>query len=182
MKELNIKRITRMTLEDMPKKYNPNRGALGKMYKKDAGPLAKRIEAGDISDLDNTLYNVEYVMSDKEGYISSKFDYYSDDGKRSESIIYLSSETTAHNRMEAEVNHFRRQVNVLRKDMGLKMYDNVYIETMGGTFWSAIDRDLIEHLRVQLGGRFNIVYDLEIPVKTIKTLSGKEISLRIEKL
>ena len=181
-KELNIKNITMMELEKLPKKYIPNRGILGKLYKKGANDVAKRIESGDISDLSDDHYSIEYIIQDHPGYISSKFDYYSDEGKRSESIIYLSAEATAHNMMEAEVNHFRRQVNILRKDMGLKMFDRVYIETMGESFWNHIDPTLIDNLRIQLGGRFNVVYDLEIPVKTVMTLNGTEISLRIEKL
>ena len=85
--------------------------------------------------------------------------------------------------MEAEINHFRRQVNLMRKEMGFKMYDNIYIETMCTNFWNKIDPVLIVSLRTQLGGKFNIVDDIPMPVNIIKSLNGKfEISLYIVKV
>ena len=203
-KELNIKSITMMPLDELTKKYIPNKGALGKAYKGLASKYVSRIEEGDIEGLDISLYNIEYVIKNKEGYISSKFDYYLETEdiqacktaediqacktaedttfviKRFESIIYLSNSVTEQNKMEAEVNHFRRQVNLLRKEMGFKMYDTIYIETMCRAFWSKIDPLLINSLKAQLGGKFNVVDDIPMPVKIIKSLNGEyDISLSI---
>lgn len=194
-KELNIKSIMMMPLDELTKKYIPNRGALGKAYKVLASKYISQIETGNIEGFDSSLYNIEYIIKNKEGYISSKFDYYLEgvegiqacktvEGiKRFESIIYLSNRVTEQNKMEAEVNHFRRQVNLMRKDMGLKMYDNIYIETMCWAFWSKIDPILIDNLKTQLGGKFNVVDDIPMPVNIIKSLNGEyDISLRIKKL
>ena len=181
-KELNIKSITMITLDELTKKYIPNKGVLGKTYKGLASKYVSIIESGDIEGLDSSLYNIKYDITDKEGYINSKFDYYLDD-KRFESIIYLSNSITEKNKMEAEINHFRRQVNLMRKEMGFKMYDNIYIETMCWAFWNKIDPVLIDSLRTQLGGKFNIVDDIPMPVNIIKSLNGVfEISVYISKL
>jgi isoleucyl-tRNA synthetase len=182
-KELNIKTITLRSLYYMPKKYTPNKGLLGKLFKARASEYYPRVERGDIADLPSTdCYNVEYVLDHLEGYVSSKFDYYVD-GKRQEAIIYLSNSTTEENQVEAEVNHVRRQVNILRKEMGLKMYDKVAVEIRNSIFWNTLDPKLINNLNTQLGGNVKYFDNLREDYYTIKSLSNDyETHLTITKI
>jgi hypothetical protein len=117
-------------------------------------------------------------MDEREGYISSKFEYIQNNSNK-EAIVYLSNGLTENNRIEAEINHVRRQVNVIRKEMGLKMYDRVHIEIQKDEFWNGLEQTLVEQLRLQLGGDLVLLEKIETD-KTIKSLNGQfETKLRL---
>jgi len=117
-------------------------------------------------------------MDEREGYISSKFEYIQNNINK-EAIVYLSNRLTENNRIEAETNHVRRQVNVIRKEMGLKMYDRVHIEIQNDEFWNGLDQTLLEQLRIQLGGDLVLIEEVDTD-KRIKSLNGQfETKLRL---
>ena len=82
----------------------------------------------------------------------------------------MSNSLTEDNKLEGELNHVRRQVNVIRKEMGLKMYDRVHIEIQTDEFWSGLDQTLVEQLRLQLGGDLVLLEKVENS-KRIKSLN-----------
>ena len=178
-KQLNVKHIVIEPLEQLTKCYKAIRSVVGKRYKKDAAEIVKQIELGDFtncSDID--CYSVSYHMDEREGYISSKFEYIQNNINK-EAIVYLSNRLTENNRIEAETNHVRRQVNVIRKEMGLKMYDRVHIEIQKDEFWNGLEQTLVEQLRLQLGGDLVLIEQVHTD-KTIKSLNGQfETKLRL---
>jgi len=167
-KQLNVKNILIKPLEQLTKNYKANRSVVGKRYKKEASEIIRQIESGDFTNCsDPECYSVQYNMDEREGYISSKFEY----NINKEAVVYLSNTLTEQNKTEGEINHIRRQVNVIRKEMGLKMYDRVHIEIEKNHFWNGLDQTLVEQLRVQLGGDLVLVEHLE-KSKSVKSLNG----------
>lgn len=183
-KELNIKHLSVQSLESLGKKYTPNKGALGKLFKARAAEMAKYIEEGQLlhPGLTKECYNTEYVLEEVEGMISAKFDYYVDD-RRFEGVIYLSNSLTDSNKIEAEVNNIRRQVNLLRKELGFKLYDKVAIEILRNQFLDNLDIELFNGLAVQLGGNVLILESIDVQHSTIKSLDGSmEFMLSVNKV
>ena len=172
-KQLNVKTIEFKPLDAFPKRYKPNRGVLGKIYKKEASEVAKRIESGDLTGIDNPdTYTTDYQIVEYPGMIRAEFVYNS----TQKGIVYLSNSLTNENKVEAEINHVRRQVNVIRKDMGLKMYDRVHIEIQKSEFWNRLEPTLLEKLRLELGGDLVLTQTLQ-KGKDIKSLDGDFITL-----
>jgi len=183
-KELNIKHLTVKPLDSLQKKYLPNKGALGRLFKARAAEMAKYIEDGQLQKpgLTKECYNIEYVLEDLEGMNSAKFDYYVDD-RRYEGVIYLSNSIADSNRIEAEVNNIRRQVNLLRKELGFKLYDKVAIEFLGNQFLDDLDIELFNSLVAQLGGNVLVSDSIDLQHSTIKSLdSSMEFILTLERL
>ena len=173
-KQLNVKQIVIKPLEELTKCYKAIRSVIGKRYKKEANDIVKQIESSDFinkQNFDTDCYSVQYKIDDREGYISSKFEYTQNNSNK-EAIVYLSNSLTEDNKLEGELNHVRRQVNVIRKEMGLKMYDRVHIEIQTDEFWSGLDQTLVEQLRLQLGGDLVLQEKVENS-KTIKSLNGQ---------
>jgi valyl-tRNA synthetase len=181
-KQLNVKQIVIQPLEQLEKRYKAIRSVIGKRYKKEANEIVKQIELGDFTNCSDTdCYSVSYHMDEREGYISSKFEYIQNNSNK-EAIVYLSNRLTENNKIEAETNHIRRQVNVIRKEMGLKMYDRVHIEIQKDEFWNGLDQTLVEQLRLQLGGDLVLLEKVDTD-KTIKSLNGQfETKLRVNRL
>ena len=170
-KQLNVKQIVIKPLEELTKSYKAIRSVIGKRYKKEANDIVKQIEAGDFTNCSDTdCYSVQYNLDEREGYISSNFEYIQNNSNK-EAIVYLSNRLTDQNKVEGELNHVRRQINVIRKEMGLKMYDRVHIQIQTDEFWNGLDQTLVEQLRLQLGGNLVLVEKLE-KIKTIKSLNG----------
>jgi valyl-tRNA synthetase len=181
-KELNIKSLKLQSLSNLKTLYKPNKGVLGKLFKARAAEMAKHIEEGRLENITPECYNLEYVVEDREGFISTKFDYYVDE-QRKEGVIYLSNVLTEINKLEAEANHIRRQVNILRKEKGFKLYDKVYIELLDNQVLQKMDKELIYHIKTQLGGNIIITDSLEKDNSTFKSLDGNtDICLTIEKV
>ena len=146
-----------------------------------AGRDSKLFEEGRLENITTECYNLEYVLEDREGFINDKFDYYVDE-QRKEGIIYLSNMLSESNKLEAEANHIRRQVNILRKEKGFKLYDKVYIEVLDNPVLQKMDKELIYHIKTQLGGNMIITDNIEKDNSTFKTLDGNiDICLTIEK-
>lgn len=208
-KELNIKNLVVQSLDSLGKKYTPNKGVLGKLFKAKAAEMAKYIEDGQLlhPGLTKECYNVEYVLTEVDGMISAKFDYYVDDtikcqglalrakpfdtvesglalhGRRFEGVIYLSNSLTDSNRTEAEVNNIRRQVNILRKELGSKLYDKVAIEILRNQFLDNLDMELFNSLAVQLGGHVLVSDSIDVQHSVIKSLdSTMEFMLTVKKI
>jgi hypothetical protein len=135
--------------------------------------MAKYIEDGDLQKpgLTKECYNIEYVLEDLEGMNSAKFDYYVDD-RRYEGVIYLSNILTDSNKIEAEVNSIRRQVNLLRKELGFKLYDKVAIEVIRNQFLDDLDIELFNSLVAQLGGNVLVSDTIDLQHSTIKSIDG----------
>ena len=181
-KELNIKCLTLQSLSNLKTLYKPNKGVLGRLFKARAAEMAKHIEEGRLENMTPECYNLEYVLEDREEFINAKFDYYVDE-QRKEGIIYLSNVLTESNKLEAEANHIRRQVNILRKEKGFKLYDKVYIELLDNPLLQKMDKELIYHIKTQLGGNMIITDSLEKDNSTFKSLDGNtDICLTIEKV
>jgi valyl-tRNA synthetase len=180
-KELNIKHLTVKPLDSLQKKYLPNKGALGRLFKARAAEMAKYIEDGHLQQpgLTKECYNIEYVLEDLEGMNSAKFDYYVDD-RRYEGVIYLSNSVTGSNKIEAEVNNIRRQVNLLRKELGFKLYDKVAIEVLRNHFLDNLDIELFNSLVAQLGGNVLVLDTTDLQHSIIKSLdSNMEFMLTV---
>jgi isoleucyl-tRNA synthetase len=180
-KELNIKHLTVKPLDSLQKKYLPNKGALGRLFKARAAEMAKYIEDGHLQQpgLTKECYNIEYVLEDLEGMNSAKFDYYVDD-RRYEGVIYLSNSVTGSNKIEAEVNNIRRQVNLLRKELGFKLYDKVSIEFLRNQFLDNLDTELFNSLVAQLGGNVLVLDTTDLQHSIIKSLdSNMEFMLTV---
>ncbi len=183
-KELNIKHLEVKSLDSLGKKYVPNKGALGRLFKARATEMAKYIEEGQLLQpgLTKECYNIEYVLEELDGMISAKFDYYVDE-RRSEGVIYLSNSLTDSNRIEAEVNNIRRQVNVLRKELGFKLYDKVSIQFLRNRFLDNLDVGLFNSLVAQLGGNVLVSDSIDVQHSIIKSLDDStEFMITLERL
>jgi hypothetical protein len=131
--------------------------------------------------LTKECYNIEYVLEETEGIISAKFDYYVDD-KRYEGVIYLSNTLTDSNKIEAEVNNIRRQVNILRKELGFKLYDKVAVVFLRNEFLDNLDIELFNSLVSQLGGNVLVSDSVELQHSIIKSLdSSMEFILTVNR-
>jgi valyl-tRNA synthetase len=181
-KELNIKSLNLQSLSNLKTLYKPNKGVLGRLFKARAAEMAKSIEEGRLEGVPEECYSLEYVLEDLDGFISTKFDYYVDE-QRKEGVIYLSNGLTEGNKLEAEANHILRQVNILRKEKGFKLYDKVYIELLDNPVLQKMDKELIYHIKTQLGGNMIITDTLEKEFSTFKSIDGStDICLTIEKV
>jgi valyl-tRNA synthetase len=154
LKELNIKTITWRSFSELEKRYKPVRSVVGKVYKARAGQVMKEIESGNVDDLQHECYTFDYVMNNREGYMDYKTD---------KTILYLTDHLKEENKREAELNLVRRQINVIRKQMELKMYDRVHIEIQRDEFWNGVDHQLWEMFQTQLGGDVVLVDKVNIP-------------------
>ncbi len=139
-KELNVKNLTVKSTNELTKTYRANRGILGKIYKKDANKFAQLIESGNIDwdGCDPSYYSFDFNVESKPNYVGTKFNYMSWDNMLTQSVVYLSTESSESNDMEAEVNNIRRQVNNIRKDMGLKMFNKVNVIFENNIFWTKL--------------------------------------------
>jgi len=154
LKELNIKTITWRSFSELQKRYKPVRSVVGKVYKARAGEVMKQIESGNVDDLQHDTYIFDYIVESREGYLNATTD---------KTIMYLTDHLKEENKREAQMNLVRRQINVIRKQMELKMYDRVHIEIQRDEFWNGVDHQLWEVFQTQLGGDVILVDKVNTP-------------------
>jgi len=180
--ELNIKKIILCTTNDIEKKYRPNKGVLGKKYKKDAFKYIKLIESGLIENIDSDDYYIEYIIKDKHNMIASKFEYIDNNNNINQSLVYLYTQINDENLIESELNNIRRQLNEIRKNLKLKIYNKIEIYFENNIFWKNIQEkynNLITNFINKLSTKvvFNdVLHDYNV----ILTYTQKEIKYYIK--
>ncbi len=179
--ELNIKKLIIKTTDDLPKTYRALRGSLGKIFKKEANQYVKLIESGNVTweGCSPDYYTFEYNIEEKPGMVGAKFNYLDSSNKLNQSVVYLNIETSEQSDMEAEVNNIRRQVNILRKDMGLKLFNKVRVIFETNEYWSHINEELMELLSGRLVASIHFEEKLD-DFKLIETFNGKELKVKID--
>lgn len=179
-KELNVRKLHVYPTTSLTKKFRANRGLLGKVFKKDAGLYASKIESGDITwtGCSDEYYSFEYETQAKQSMLDTKFTYSNADGKQFQSVVYLDIATDATNDMEAEINNIRRQINSLRKTLGLKMFNKVEIVFESNEYWTNIDSETLGLLTSRLIA--NIRFEDKIEGgNQIETFNGKTLNVSI---
>lgn len=183
-KELNIKKVKIYDYSDLPFIYKPNRVVLGKQFKLKSSEYATMIESGNINFplCKSEYYTIEYLPKPKLGFIESKFDYMNESSnKKQNTVVYLSNVITQENIYEAHLNHIRRQINLIRKHLHLKLVDKILIRIKHNDILNFID---IKQLSLQLGTTIEIVETLSHFYHEIKTLNNEfgTIVFDLEKL
>ena len=181
-KELNIKNININSTNLLNKTYKPNKGQLHKIFKKESMKYITLIEQGNIL-WDGCIpeyYTFEYkIDSEIHDMIGTKFNYNNPDGLISQAVLYLTTNTSRENDMEAEINNIRRQINSLRKEMNLKLSNKINIIFENNIFWDEINTELIEKLSIRLGVNINFIDSLN-EYKVIETFTGTQLKIMIE--
>ncbi len=182
-RELNVKNLSIYSTTTIPRTYMPNKGAIGKVFKRDLVRYSKLIEQGDITweGCDKSFYIETYDLTKltKPNMIGNKFSYFDSDGLIKYAVVYLSTQTTKFTDMEAEINNIRRQVNAIRKDMGLKLFNRVKVIFETCEYWSTLDEELIQMLNTRLVADIEFTKTLET-FRIVETFNGKEIKVNIE--
>lgn len=172
-KELNVKEIIVHDYTNLPFIYKVNRLELGKDFKQRSKEMIQRIESGNIDfpECKPTYYSLEYIAKPKENYIESKFDYYID-GVKNTCVIYLSNQVTLENIQEAHLNYIRRQINLLKKSMGIKISDKsiVFLEK----------NNLFNNIAVKSFSKDVHIVDYLETDKEITTLNNEYGTIRIK--
>ena len=181
-KELNIKNINIYSTESLSKTFKSNKGLLHRVYKKESNKYITLIEQGNIL-WDGCIpeyYTFEYkIDSEICDMIGTKFNYNNSEGFISQAVLYLSTNTSKENDMEAEINNIRRQINNLRKDMNLKLSNKINITFENNIFWDEINSELIEKLSTRLG--VDIIFtDRLNEYKMIETFTGNQLKILIQ--
>ena len=167
--------------DKLNKQFKANRGVLGKVYKKDANKYAQLIESGNVSwdGCTSEFYTFDYVIEQSDKHmVGTKFNYVDSSDKVKQSVVYLNTQSNHQTDMEAEINNIRRQVNGLRKDMGLKMFNKVEVVFEQNEYWNNLNQELMDLLvsRLVADIRFKEYLD---DFKVIETFNGKEIKVSI---
>ena len=159
------------------------RGLLGKVFKKDAGFYANKIESGDITwpGCVDDFYSFEYDTKPKELMLNTKFTYSNADGKYIQSVVYLDISSNSSNDIEAEINNIRRQINSLRKNLGLKMFNKVEVVFESNEYWNNIDSEALELLTSRLIATIRFE-DKIIGGNQIETFNGKTLNVSINSI
>ena len=179
-KELNIKNLVVKSTETLEKVYKANRGFLGKIYKKDSNKMVQLIESGDIawSGCESNYYSFDYKLETKENMIGMKFTFIDSTGNISQSVVYLSTQSSEQNDLEAEINNIRRQVNNIRKEMGLKMFNKVDVLFENSDFWSNMSDELMCLLTKRLVADIKFEDNIN-DFKLIETFKGNLLKVSI---
>ncbi len=180
-RELNIKSMEIKSMESLDKVYRANKTVLGKVFKRDGNKYIQMIEQGNINwdGCTPEYYSFEYQVNPIKNCVGTKFGYVDKSGKNSQAVIYLETTKSIENDMEAEINNIRRQVNGLRKDMGLKMFNKVEIIFEQNEYWSQMNSSLMDLLMNRLVADVKFSDKLD-QFKTIETFNGKEIRVAIK--
>ena len=179
-KELNIKNLEINSTILLNKTFKPNKGLLCKVFKKESNKYITLIEQDNI-EWEGCIpgyYTFEYNIEPKENMIGVKFNYNNSDGYISQAVLYLSTNSSKDNDMEADINNIRRQINSLRKDMNLKFSNKVNIIFENNNFWNEINSELIKKLSDRLNTEIKFVNNLE-EYKIIETFTGTKIKILI---
>jgi isoleucyl-tRNA synthetase len=178
--ELNIKDIIIQDCSMIPRSYKANKALLGKIYKKDASTFATLIESGNITfpECIPEYYMEEYAIIDKShlNLYSSKFNYTDSNDNINMAIVYLNVNTSKEQDDEAEINNIRRQVNNIRKEMGLKIFNKIEIHFENNEL--LYNRDLVETLMTRLNTVIKI-HDCLDDYMIIETFNHTKLKVKI---
>jgi len=180
-KELNIKNLIINSTETLNKTYRPNKGSLCKTFKKEANKYIALIEQGNVlwegclAEYYTFEYNLDPNICDMVG---TKFNYNNSDGYISQAVLYLSTNTSKDNDMEAEINNIRREINILRKEMNFKLSNKVQVIFEKNIFWDEIKPELIEILSKRLNVPIDFVDSL-VEYKIIETFTGTKLKVSL---
>lgn len=182
-KELNIKTLKVYSTDLLEKKYKANKGILGKVFKKDAGKYVNMIESGNITwdGCSDEYYTFDYIVCEKPSMLDTKFTYLNKDGKQYQSVVYLDVSTSTTNDNEAEINNIRRQINSLRKTMGLKMFNKVEIVFESNEYWNSLESESLELLMTRLIATIRFTEKITNG-NQIETFNGKTLNVIINTL
>lgn len=182
-RELNVKKINIYPTDTIKRTYKANRALLGKIYKKDMNKYINMIESGniDFEECKPEYYNVDYVVSDYDNMVGCKFTYIDMNGMNKIAIVYLNLTTDTNTDNEAEVNNIRRQINDIRKVMGLKIFNKIEIVFENNDYWSNINMELFNMLTKRLNTPIKFSNMIE-NVHTIETFNGKQLNVQINLL
>jgi isoleucyl-tRNA synthetase len=180
-RELNIKKLDIYPTDSIDKQFKANRSTLGKAYKKDAKKYINMIESGDINweGCMSDFYTFDYIVDDKKNMIGTKFNYIDSTNKIKQSVVYVNIETNHQTDMEAEINNIRRQINNLRKEMGLKIFNKIKVIFERNEYWNTINKDLLDLLKSRLCTDIEFTEHID-DFKIIKTFNEKEIKVLIK--
>ena len=178
--ELNIKNINIYPTRLLNKQYKSNRKVLGKIYKKDVNKYIEMIESGNISfdGCQLEYYTSEIKYENKDNMIGKLFTYKNEINEFIQSVVYLDTQTNEDNDNEAEINNIRRQVNIIRKDMGLKIYNKIIVTFENNDFWETQSEELKEKLSTRLIATIKY-QDFIDTFKVLQTYKGKELKVQI---
>jgi len=175
--ELNIKKIILYSTENINRNYKPNKGVLGKKYKKDAIKYINLIEKGEINNIDNEDYYIEYIIENKNNMIVSKFDYIDNNNNINQSLVYLYTKISPENLLESELNNIRRQINEIRKNLKLKLYNKINLYFENNDFWKELEEknnNLLKNFINKLS--CNVIFENKLlEYDIINTYTNKQI-------
>jgi hypothetical protein len=102
--------------------------------------LTKRLSLDlsvDLSlDLSNNISNSIENSDNTENNVGMTFNYMNQNGIYKQSIVYIDTLTTIEFDIEAEHNNIRRQINEIRKTMGIKIFNKVEITFEKNDYWN----------------------------------------------
>jgi len=113
--------------------------------------------------------------------LHAKFTYLNSDGKQYQSIVYLDITSDDSNDMEAEINNIRRQINSLRKNLGLKMFNKVEVVFESNDYWANIDTETMDLLTSRLIATVRFE-DKIVGGNKIETFNGKTLNVSINSI
>ena len=180
-KELNIKKLDIYPTDGIDKQFKANRSTLGKVYKKDAKKYIGMIESGDISweGCVPDFYTFDYIVVEKQNMIGTKFNYTDNTNQNKQSVIYVNIKTNSQTDTEAEINNIRRQINNLRKEMGLKIFNKIKVIFERTEYWDTMNKNLLDLLKLKLCTDIEFVEHID-DFKIIKTFNEKDIKVLIK--
>ena len=193
IQELNIKNLYIIDIRNLQSSYKPIKGIIGKIFKQHANTIieyitncsnnnslqevnfeldiATIVEKINLNPNDYSLiqyipsncYTKYYIAEEKTNIIYDTCLYYSTDNTPKQVIVHIDLLTNSILDEEADCNIIRRQINMLRKELGLKLYDPVIIYFEDNNFWSTVSNRFIDNLKIQLGIPFEILPYNKIP-------------------
>ncbi len=180
-RELNIKQLHIIPTNMLEKKYKANRGLLGKVFKQSASTYVELIESGNISWVGciEEYYTCKYITPTKNSMLNSNFTYFNNHGQEFESVVYLDISSSPSNDMEAEINNIRRQINGLRKTLGLKMFNKIEVIFESNDYWKSLDVKTIELLGSRLVANIKFSDNIK-QFNIIETFNGKKLKVSIK--
>jgi isoleucyl-tRNA synthetase len=180
-RELNARKLVTCDITMLPRKYQANKMLVGKKYKKEANNIVTQIENGDVDGIDEELYSYQYMVDIKkeDNMIGTSFNYRENYSINKQAIVTIDKNRTKENDMEAEINNIRRNINAMRKDMGLKMYNKITIYFQNNEFWNNINVIYMETLSSRLSANIMFVDRLEKSMEIV-THNGTKILCEIK--
>ena len=175
-RELNAKQLIIKPIEHLEKNYKANKGLLGKQYKKDAHIYVQKIESGDITwdgcipDYYTFTYKINSLQENSS--IGMTFNYMDQFGVYKQSIVYIDTLSTIEFDIEAEHNNIRRQINEIRKTMGIKIFNKVEIIFEKNEYWDEMSNESLYLLSNRLNATIKF-QDKLIDYNIIKTFNNK---------